>query len=167
MRILIEQIRKKRNEKSNDIYIPLFLFLFLFRWYRKSFNLELQTTHDMSGRITHPEESARKIEWIVDHLVRMQNILFRTFYPQHSLSHYTHSLTHTLSRTILSPIHSLSPPSGPFLLGVLTVHDHGVQVPSPRYRISEQVNIAAVTIKRQAYHFLKRHLTEVDSVTLF
>ena len=40
------------------------------RWYKKSFNLDLQTTHDMSGRITHPEESARKIEWIVDQLVR-------------------------------------------------------------------------------------------------
>ena len=97
----------------------------------------------------------------------------RTFFSEHStrnilyLITLTHSHTHTLSRTILSPIHSLSPPSGPFLLGVLTVHDHGVQVPSPRYRISEQVNIAAVTIKRQAYHFLKRHLTEVDSVTLF
>ena len=76
------------------IYTPPLLCLL--RWYKKSFNLELQTTHDMSGRISHPEESARKIEWIVDHLVRMQNILCRTFRNILSL---THTLTHTHFRT--------------------------------------------------------------------
>ena len=148
------------------IYTPPLLCLL--RWYKKSFNLELQTTHDMSGRISHPEESARKIEWIVDHLVRMQNILCRTFRNILSL---THTLTHTHFRTrhalLITHPFLLSSRSGPLLSGVLTVHDHGMQVLSPRYRLSQQVNIVAITTNRQVFHFLGRFLTKIDSFPPF
>ena len=66
------------NTSSQFHYHYLTLYLHC-RWYKKSFNLELTTTHDMSGRITHPEEDSRKIEWIVDNMVR-EGLIFDSTY---------------------------------------------------------------------------------------
>ena len=82
----------------NVYYLICFPSIFHLRWYKKSFNLELQTTHDMSGRITHPELSARKIEWIVDQLVRNLNIMQRNF-SAHSIFVFC-SLLHWFTRSI-------------------------------------------------------------------
>jgi hypothetical protein len=42
------------------------------RWLKKSFDVDLKTTHDMSGRISHPEETSRKVELIFRIRIRVR-----------------------------------------------------------------------------------------------
>ena len=43
----------------------------IIRYLKKTFELDLSTKNDMYGRIQHPEETRRKIEWMVNQLVRI------------------------------------------------------------------------------------------------
>jgi hypothetical protein len=54
------------------MHVHIFIYVYIcicIRWLKRSFNVDLQSTQTMSGRIIHPEETVRKIEWIVDQLV--------------------------------------------------------------------------------------------------
>jgi hypothetical protein len=56
-----------------DTCIRMYTYMYIFypRWLKRSFNVDLQSTQTMSGRINHPDETVRKIEWIVDQLVNI------------------------------------------------------------------------------------------------